>query len=74
MIEALPHPPLPNDPTGGQTYQHQSKLSKLPIPDLQGTIERYLAAVKPLQVKIYDDVPALYYPLTQIMFTEPSRA
>lgn len=66
MIEALPHPPLLNDPTGGQTYQHQSKLSKLPIPDLQGTIERYLAAVKPLQVKRmtlgeYQDLGQIYW-------------
>lgn len=35
----------------GKTFQYQSKLSKLPIPDLQGTIDRYLAALKPLQVR-----------------------
>ncbi|KAI9496838.1 acyltransferase ChoActase/COT/CPT [Zychaea mexicana] len=35
--------------SGGKTFQYQSKLSKLPIPDLQGTIKRYLASVKPLQ-------------------------
>lgn len=41
--------PVKNTPEGN-TFQYQSKLSKLPIPDLQGTIDRYLSALKPLQV------------------------
>ncbi|KAJ8655847.1 hypothetical protein O0I10_008511 [Lichtheimia ornata] len=40
--------PVKNTPEGN-TFQYQSKLSKLPIPDLQGTIDRYLSALKPLQ-------------------------
>ncbi|CAG8593642.1 2288_t:CDS:2 [Paraglomus occultum] len=31
------------------TFQYQDKLPKLPIPPLEDTLERYLAAVKPLQ-------------------------
>lgn len=33
----------------GITYSHQSQLPKLPIPDLETTCRRYLAALKPLQ-------------------------
>ncbi|CAG8739471.1 9382_t:CDS:1, partial [Acaulospora morrowiae] len=32
-----------------KTYQYQDNLPKLPIPPLEETVERYLAAVKPLQ-------------------------
>ncbi|KAM7209455.1 putative mitochondrial carnitine O-acetyltransferase [Naviculisporaceae sp. PSN 640] len=34
---------------GGVTFAHQDKLPKLPIPDLEASCERYLAALKPLQ-------------------------
>jgi carnitine O-acetyltransferase len=34
---------------GGVTLAQQDKLPKLPIPDLAGTCQRYLAALKPLQ-------------------------
>jgi len=34
---------------GGVTFAYQDKLPKLPIPELQKTCERYLAALKPLQ-------------------------
>ncbi|GAA5817771.1 hypothetical protein MFLAVUS_011324 [Mucor flavus] len=40
---------LPIDPSGGKTFQFQSKLPKLPIPELQITLEKYLAVLKPLQ-------------------------
>lgn len=33
----------------GVTFAQQEKLPKLPIPDLAGTCEKYLAALKPLQ-------------------------
>lgn len=33
----------------GITFAAQDKLPKLPIPDLEGTASKYLAAVKPLQ-------------------------
>ncbi|KAK3946124.1 putative mitochondrial carnitine O-acetyltransferase [Diplogelasinospora grovesii] len=36
-------------PKGGVTFAGQDKLPKLPIPDLEKTCERYLAALKPLQ-------------------------
>ncbi|KAK3901082.1 hypothetical protein C8A05DRAFT_45187 [Staphylotrichum tortipilum] len=36
-------------PKGGVTYAHQDKLPKLPIPDLEVSCERYLAALNPLQ-------------------------
>ncbi|KAI8146043.1 acyltransferase ChoActase/COT/CPT [Fennellomyces sp. T-0311] len=45
MIEGISN----TDATGGKTFQYQSKLSKLPIPELQGTIDRYLKSVQPLQ-------------------------
>ncbi|KAG7285182.1 hypothetical protein NEMBOFW57_009803 [Staphylotrichum longicolle] len=38
-----------DQPKGGVTYAHQDKLPKLPIPDLDRSCERYLAALKPLQ-------------------------
>lgn len=34
---------------GGITFAAQDKLPKLPIPDLDGTTQKYLAALKPLQ-------------------------
>ncbi|KAH7321052.1 Choline/Carnitine o-acyltransferase-domain-containing protein [Stachybotrys elegans] len=34
---------------GGITYASQDKLPKLPIPDLDPTLKKYLAALKPLQ-------------------------
>jgi len=34
---------------GGVTFAQQDNLPKLPIPDLEKTCERYLAALKPLQ-------------------------
>ncbi|KAK4228011.1 putative mitochondrial carnitine O-acetyltransferase [Podospora fimiseda] len=36
-------------PKGGVTFAQQDKLPTLPIPDLERTCERYLAALKPLQ-------------------------
>jgi hypothetical protein len=33
----------------GITFAHEDKLPKLPIPDLEGSIKKYLAALKPLQ-------------------------
>jgi hypothetical protein len=36
-------------PKGGVTFASQDKLPKLPIPDLEQTCQRYLAALKPLQ-------------------------
>jgi carnitine O-acetyltransferase len=33
----------------GITFAHQDKLPKLPIPDLDGTLKKYLEALKPLQ-------------------------
>ena len=34
---------------GKTTYKNQTTLSKLPIPDLPATLEKYLATVKPIQ-------------------------
>ena len=34
---------------GGITFAAQDKLPKLPIPDLEGTTQKYLEALKPLQ-------------------------
>jgi carnitine O-acetyltransferase len=36
-------------PKGGVTFAQQDRLPRLPIPDLDGTCRRYLAALKPLQ-------------------------
>lgn len=33
----------------GVTYSHQDELAKLPIPNLENTVERYLNALRPLQ-------------------------
>lgn len=33
----------------GITFAHQEKLPKLPIPDLDATCDRYMAALEPLQ-------------------------
>jgi carnitine O-acetyltransferase len=33
----------------GITFAHQDKLAKLPIPDLESSVEKYLIALKPLQ-------------------------
>lgn len=33
----------------GVTYAHQEKLPKLPIPELESSCKKYLAALKPLQ-------------------------
>jgi len=41
---------LPADPSGGETFKFQDKLPKLPIPELEITAEKYLAALQPLQV------------------------
>lgn len=41
-----------DEPTDGETFKYQSQLPKLPIPELQATAKRYLAALKPLQVRI----------------------
>lgn len=43
---------LPADPSGGETFKFQDKLPKLPIPELETTAEKYLAALQPLQVSI----------------------
>jgi carnitine O-acetyltransferase len=37
-------------PTDGETFKYQNQLPKLPIPKLEDTAKRYLAALKPLQV------------------------
>lgn len=39
-----------HEPTDGETFQYQNQLPKLPIPNLQDTAKRYLAALKPIQV------------------------
>lgn len=36
-------------PQGGITFAYQDKLPKLPIPDLESSCQKYLAALKPLQ-------------------------
>jgi carnitine O-acetyltransferase len=41
---------LPVDPSGGETFKFQSKLPKLPIPELEATAEKYISVLKPLQV------------------------
>lgn len=40
------------DPTDGETFKYQNQLPKLPIPELEDTAKRYLAALKPLQVQL----------------------
>lgn len=44
---------FPMDQTGGETFKFQDKLPKLPIPDLESTLQKYLAALKPLEVWDY---------------------
>lgn len=39
------------EPTDGVTFKYQNQLPKLPIPELEDTARRYLAALKPLQVR-----------------------
>lgn len=41
--------PFDPSPATGKTLAFQSKLPKLPIPELEQTCERYLRALKPLQ-------------------------
>lgn len=43
------------DPVDGETFKYQNQLPKLPIPELGDTAARYLAALKPLQVKVYNN-------------------
>lgn len=38
------------DPKDGETFKYQDQLPKLPIPELEDTVRRYLNALKPLQV------------------------
>jgi carnitine O-acetyltransferase len=40
---------FPMDQIGGETFKFQDKLPKLPIPDLESTLQKYLAALKPLE-------------------------
>lgn len=46
--EPLAHSTNPNSKPG-ITFAHQDKLPKLPIPDLDGSCKKYIAALKPLQ-------------------------
>lgn len=39
----------PAGSTGGITFAHQDQLPKLPIPELDKTCQKYLAALRPLQ-------------------------
>jgi carnitine O-acetyltransferase len=41
---------LSEDPKGGQTFEFQDSLPKLPIPDLKSTTQKYLKALEPLLV------------------------
>ncbi|KAI0381507.1 choline/Carnitine O-acyltransferase [Hypomontagnella monticulosa] len=45
IMETIPEKPK----EGGLTFAHQDSLPKLPIPDLEQTCKKYLAALKPLQ-------------------------
>lgn len=51
---------LPDDPSGGETFKFQDKLPKLPIPELEITAEKYLAALQPLQVKYISQLTRLF--------------
>lgn len=42
---------MPVDSTGGETFKFQEKLPKLPIPDLESTLQKYLSVVKPLETE-----------------------
>jgi carnitine O-acetyltransferase len=46
--EPLAHSTNPNSKPG-ITFAHQDKLPKLPIPDLESSCKKYIAALKPLQ-------------------------
>lgn len=46
--EPLAHHTNP-DSRPGITFAHQDKLPKLPIPELDSSIQKYVAALKPLQ-------------------------
>lgn len=46
--EPLAHSTNPNSKPG-ITFAHEDKLPKLPIPDLDASCKKYLAALKPLQ-------------------------
>lgn len=53
--EPLAHSNNPES-TPGITFAHQDKLPKLPIPELESSCKKYLAALKPLQSpKEYND-------------------
>lgn len=42
--------PIPEEPRGGGlTFAGQDSLSKLPIPELESSCRKYLAALRPLQ-------------------------
>lgn len=51
---------LPDDPSGGETFKFQDKLPKLPIPELEITAEKYLAALEPLQVRYISQLTRLF--------------
>jgi carnitine O-acetyltransferase len=46
--EPLAHSTNPNSKSG-ITFAHEDKLPKLPIPELDSSCQKYLAALKPLQ-------------------------
>jgi carnitine O-acetyltransferase len=46
--EPLAHSTNPNSKSG-ITFAHEDKLPKLPIPELESSCQKYLAALKPLQ-------------------------
>ncbi|EAT90882.2 hypothetical protein SNOG_01233 [Parastagonospora nodorum SN15] len=46
--EPLAHSTNPNS-RPGITFAHQDKLPKLPIPELESSLQKYVAALKPLQ-------------------------
>jgi len=39
---------LPDKPTSTSTYANQSKVPRLPIPDLEGSMEAYVKSLVPL--------------------------